>query len=64
MNYPPEIIEAVKIMVAKLADHYPIILQQKYDNSGFVDNTEKGNTFEERMKMGVYMELIKARAII
>lgn len=62
--YKKAITEAVDAACEVLIKYYPEVFNQKYDNIGAPCKPgEEGNPFKERMQMGLYIELIKARAI-
>jgi hypothetical protein len=60
MGYPNAIIEAARNLTAELKKTYPLITDQLYDSCG-IPNPD-GISFENRMQMGIYIELIKAGA--
>jgi|GEM_PF-4385012 len=59
--YPPFIASSVHALCKELRNFYPEIFQKLYDNFGFP--TDDGVKFEDRMKMAVYIELLKAGII-
>ncbi len=58
-NYPTQIRIAVKLLVDELAKSYPHIMNYNFDSMGLIVGSG-GSSFQDRMEMGVYMELIKA----
>jgi hypothetical protein len=57
-GYPKSIKDAVRALCVELEKHFPEISKKFFDNHGFV--SLKGASFEQRIQMGVYNELLKA----
>lgn len=57
-DYPAPIYEAAKAVMDIIDKYYPDVKKNNYDDRGFL--LGKGCTFEARMRMGIYIELIKA----
>lgn len=60
-EYPKPIKEAVKALCVELQKHFPEAFKQLYDSCGFPITS--GCEFQDRMEMGVYIELIKSGVI-
>lgn len=60
-QYPEDIKNAVNILCEELSKTYPSLLESKFDENGFP--SEHGASFQKRMEMSVYIELIKAGVI-
>lgn len=60
-QYPQAIKDAVNVLCVELIKHYPQAFAQTYDNHGFP--IPNGSVFQQRMEMGVYLELLKAGVI-
>lgn len=60
-DYPESIKKSVKALCKELEKHYPKAFQKKYGNNE--KTTCVRTTFQSRMEMGVYIELIKAGVI-
>jgi len=60
-EFPEFINSAVRGLLRGLRIDQPEIFNQLYDSYGFP--TEEGYSFEDRMKMAMYIELIKAGII-
>jgi hypothetical protein len=58
-EYSQTIKDAVAVLCNVLKDEYPEVFNQIYDSLGR-PTKEDGSTFQERMEMCVYIELIKA----
>lgn len=62
LPYPKPIQDAAKLLTQELSKAYPSIINTKYDSYGVATQDEDGMSFEARMQMGIYIELIKAGA--
>lgn len=51
---------AAKNLVTELSKTYPKIIEQKYNNYGDPTTEDDGVDFYCRMRLGIYMELIRA----
>ncbi len=51
--------EAAKNLVTELAKTYPKIIEQKYDNHGSPTTEDDSVDFYHRMRLGIYIELLK-----
>ena len=63
LPYPIAIKNAVKTLCDELEKHYPKVFIKRYDSSVFTSDNEN-TTFEERMLMCVFIELVKANATL
>ena len=64
MRYPDFITTSVDALINELIKTYPNLLKIKYnDYNVHEEDSENISTFRQRMEMGLYIELVRARLI-